>query len=968
MDDFQLMVLSNTAACFIKRQSNPHSSARDRRLPRKPSTITLEAGCSNGPSTEKGVHPWMHLEQVICGDSIVTTTISIMIITVNTVFFFIIIIVIAFSLHTLKYYAIGTCSVALSISIRPDITPHQPRLVPQPHHGPCIPSCDPEMHFPEATIVLFDLPLTRAGETRADQLKTNPRWVINSSTGHQCIHKPQFVIPTQTGTLSKLRGTGPQKAREFANLIFVMALMREPTKQLQTEVSGGKDTWLPPKAPGEAEGHSNEADDFLEDGIRSPAGFAAWRFDERFEEGGGIQGLALHILLTISLRDLAQLLGSWSLPQLIFLAKPGGPEVFTSPQTCKPDPGTDEVYQSHVQIPNSLQLPFTPTREGNVQAGRILLAEQGVTWRREAGPKVCEEKLAELSLRMQQVETTLNILDAKLSSIPELDDVIFEASPIRVTRITNETRSETTSEQSQNNLQDSGPRESEVTPENSSTVAKDIRYARYLRMAQLRRMLIKGVESLILSMNQPHFSLLKSNGVRRMILELDGDPSPGPFPGKFSFNIILSYGGARCDYEEDRGTETDQDSPPALGTREPRNRLELCRSPADTAVESPEFTFQWSPVEPTGVRVRLALKAQERPCDTDGFGDRHEKGQDVMTMTEEEPDGFMATGVALGRGVQGAVLRSPSVPSGDLTDLRPTRQERKPVNKATIKYCQEKTHMMSAMDRSFMDQSTLQKDEQLGLSFMDGHGYSPRGPCSLLGPHVTYDQEMTQGFPCITKGCGEEDRSTAGLAQGHLRQQLSAAEGGLQGQAGPRQLRGSGSFRLEERAGLMALPGWFHVMVSPVCTLTLCVLQDGLHPKCSHPGSLHLIPNPGSDAALGKGQKAPAPSESGGMMIEELIIGKPHLPPRGPEQSKRTSPAEPNIQATERGRNRKLSFRWAAVQILLPVTQGALILTVKSNCRMKKKKEEEEKKKKKETIVNSDDVGSQRQSTVVGSD
>uniref|UniRef100_A0A8C6BGI2 WASH complex subunit 3 n=1 Tax=Monodon monoceros TaxID=40151 RepID=A0A8C6BGI2_MONMO len=98
---------------------------------------------------------------------------------------------------------------------------------------------------------------------------------------------------------------------------------------------------------------------------------------------------------------------------------------------------------------------------------------------------VCEEKLAELSRRMQQVETTLNILDAKLSSIPGLDDVIFEASPIRVTRITNETRSETTSEQSQNNLQDSGPRESEVTPENSSTVAKDIRYARYLRMAQV---------------------------------------------------------------------------------------------------------------------------------------------------------------------------------------------------------------------------------------------------------------------------------------------------------------------------------------------------------------------------------------------------------------------------------------------------------------------------------------------------
>ncbi|XP_070310152.1 WASH complex subunit 3 isoform X4 [Odocoileus virginianus] len=63
---------------------------------------------------------------------------------------------------------------------------------------------------------------------------------------------------------------------------------------------------------------------------------------------------------------------------------------------------------------------------------------------------VCEEKLADLSLRIQQIETTLNILDAK-----------------------------------QNSLQDSGPQESEVTPENILTVAKDPRYARYLKMVQV---------------------------------------------------------------------------------------------------------------------------------------------------------------------------------------------------------------------------------------------------------------------------------------------------------------------------------------------------------------------------------------------------------------------------------------------------------------------------------------------------
>lgn len=60
---------------------------------------------------------------------------------------------------------------------------------------------------------------------------------------------------------------------------------------------------------------------------------------------------------------------------------------------------------------------------------------------------------------------------------------------------------------------------------------------------------------------------------------------------------------------------------------------------------------------------------------------------------------------------------------------------RKPVNmtKATVNYRQEKTHMMSAVDRSFTDQSTLQEDERLGLSFMDAHGYSPRGECPVPG-------------------------------------------------------------------------------------------------------------------------------------------------------------------------------------------------------------------------------------------
>ncbi|XP_004373817.1 WASH complex subunit 3 isoform X1 [Trichechus manatus latirostris] len=96
---------------------------------------------------------------------------------------------------------------------------------------------------------------------------------------------------------------------------------------------------------------------------------------------------------------------------------------------------------------------------------------------------ICEEKLADLSLRIQQIETTLNILDAKLSSIPGLDDVTFEVSPVSVT---NGPQSEAASEQSQqNSIQDSGPQESEVAAENILTVAKDPRYARYLKMVQV---------------------------------------------------------------------------------------------------------------------------------------------------------------------------------------------------------------------------------------------------------------------------------------------------------------------------------------------------------------------------------------------------------------------------------------------------------------------------------------------------
>ncbi|XP_070106259.1 receptor-type tyrosine-protein phosphatase U isoform X10 [Equus przewalskii] len=78
----------------------------------------------------------------------------------------------------------------------------------------------------------------------------------------------------------------------------------------------------------------------------------------------------------------------------------------------------------------------------------------------------------------------------------------------------------------------------------------------------------------------------------------------------------------------------------------------------------------------------------------------------------------------------------------------------KPVNmtKATVNYRQEKTHMMSAVDRSFTDQSTLQEDERLGLSFMDAHGYSPRGDQRSGG--VTEASSLLGGSP--RRPCGRK--------------------------------------------------------------------------------------------------------------------------------------------------------------------------------------------------------------------
>ncbi|XP_061494845.1 WASH complex subunit 3 [Rhineura floridana] len=106
---------------------------------------------------------------------------------------------------------------------------------------------------------------------------------------------------------------------------------------------------------------------------------------------------------------------------------------------------------------------------------------------------VCEEKLSALSLRIQQIETTLNILDAKLSSIPGLEDVKFEVSSTSINSVMNgpipqasvDSQSTNVSPQLEGSGHDVGQQKTEGATENIITVAKDPRYARYLKMVQV---------------------------------------------------------------------------------------------------------------------------------------------------------------------------------------------------------------------------------------------------------------------------------------------------------------------------------------------------------------------------------------------------------------------------------------------------------------------------------------------------
>ena len=102
---------------------------------------------------------------------------------------------------------------------------------------------------------------------------------------------------------------------------------------------------------------------------------------------------------------------------------------------------------------------------------------------------VCEEKLSDLSHRLQKVDVTMNILEAKLASIPGLENVTVAetATPSPASNqptVTMTTPSPSVGEDNAAIDHDEPPPVEEPT-EPVMTVAKDPRYAKYFQMLKV---------------------------------------------------------------------------------------------------------------------------------------------------------------------------------------------------------------------------------------------------------------------------------------------------------------------------------------------------------------------------------------------------------------------------------------------------------------------------------------------------
>ncbi|CAL1275907.1 unnamed protein product [Larinioides sclopetarius] len=104
---------------------------------------------------------------------------------------------------------------------------------------------------------------------------------------------------------------------------------------------------------------------------------------------------------------------------------------------------------------------------------------------------VCDEKLENLLIRIQRLEASMCILEAKLASIPGLDDVTVNVEPAEsVSATQNETgASESPSTQPQSETAVSNPAAPAEQPKEEQrpkmTVSQDPRFAKYFKMINM---------------------------------------------------------------------------------------------------------------------------------------------------------------------------------------------------------------------------------------------------------------------------------------------------------------------------------------------------------------------------------------------------------------------------------------------------------------------------------------------------
>lgn len=141
---------------------------------------------------------------------------------------------------------------------------------------------------------------------------------------------------------------------------------------------------------------------------------------------------------------------------------------------------------------------------------------------------ICEEKLAGLSNRIQRIEVMVNILEAKIASIPGLEDVTVaapapQAPTSQVSAASTGPSTDTAAVPAPAAAEVAGPPPPEPEPEiPTMTVAKDPRYAKYFQMMKM------GVPAAALR------GKLLADGLDPDLLENPDAPVPGggPVPSK----------------------------------------------------------------------------------------------------------------------------------------------------------------------------------------------------------------------------------------------------------------------------------------------------------------------------------------------------------------------------------------------------------------------------------------------------